>query len=211
MESGKLRAPLKRRRGMTMVELLGVMVVIAIIAGISIGGVLSGQERSRTTAALTAVSAYRDAFTNVCVAQPGVIADREANWVDAATYTSEHGLKKVVAKMNEYLESELMFFWDPTLKVYKSQGFDPWGEPYILTEYPVDPTGMINYFDASGAGSGKMCLSVWCTGNTEVVMTDKVINEDCFGAGLLYTNGLVDAQLHGFEETPFNTWQLKMQ
>ena len=203
---------MKRRKGMTMVELLGVMVVISIIAGVSVGGVLKGQERSRITQAQKAITAYRDAFTNVCVTSPGVVSDRTATWVDAATYSSEDGLKKVVAKMNDYLESPLMFYWDDTLKCYKSQGYDPWGEPYILTEYPVDREGLVNYFDASGAGKGRMCLSIWCTGNTDAIFGERKINEDCIGLGVVFYSGLVEHNVHGLnEQYPFTGWELKIQ
>ena len=99
---------MRRRRGMTMVELLGVMVVMAILATVAIGGIQAAQKRARDTSAMQSLNGFKDAFTTVCVMNPGIISDRGKNWTDSTSYTSENGLKKIVTKMNELLDDELM-------------------------------------------------------------------------------------------------------
>ena len=101
-----------RRSGMTLVELLGVMVVLAILGAIAVGGVLGGTENARSTAARTALHAYADAFTNVSVYTPGIVNDRASNWPDAAGYSGERSFHKMVQRMNELLDDKLDFTWD---------------------------------------------------------------------------------------------------
>lgn len=205
------REKLKRRSGMTMVELLGVMVVIAILASIAIGGVTSAQSRARDTSAMQALNGYKDAFTTVCVMNPGIIADRGNNWTDSTTYTSENGLKKVVTKMNELLDDELAMHWDVTQKCYVSMGQDPWGGNYILTEYPMDPAGSVNYYDPTAGGKGIMALAVWCTGNSDFV-SDGVITKDTRGVAMSYIGGLINTVPQGIDKANnLEGWVLKFQ
>lgn len=205
------REKLQRRSGMTMVELLGVMVVIAILASIAIGGVTSAQGRARDTSAMQALNGYKDAFTTVCVMNPGIITDRGKNWTDSTTYTSENGLKKIVTKMNELLDDELAMHWDVTQKCYVSMGQDPWGGNYILTEYPMDPAGSVNYYDPTAGGKGIMALAVWCTGNSDF-MSDGVIAKDTRGVAMSYIGGLIDTVSQGIDKANnLEGWVLKFQ
>ena len=107
---------LRRRPGMTMVELLGVMVVIGILGAIAIGGILSGTENARTTAVRTALQAYTDAFTNVSVYTPGIVNDRASNWPNSTEYTGKLSFHKTVQRMNELLDDKLDFAWDNDMK-----------------------------------------------------------------------------------------------
>lgn len=205
------RKKLRRRRGMTMVELLGVMVVIAILAAIAIGGVTSAQGRARDTSAMQALNGYKDAFTTVCVMNPGIITDRGKNWTDSTTYTSENGLKKVVTKMNELLDDELAMHWDVEQKCYVSMGQDPWGGNYILTEYPMDPAGGVNYYDPTAGGKGVMALSVWCTGNVDF-MSAGVITKDTRGVAMSYIDGIINTVQQGIDKANnLEGWVLKFQ
>lgn len=202
---------MRRRRGMTMVELLGVMVVMAILATVAIGGIQAAQKRARDTSAMQSLNGFKDAFTTVCVMNPGIISDRGKNWTDSTSYTSENGLKKIVTKMNELLDDELMMHWDVERKCYVSLGQDPWGGNFILTEYPIDPAGVINYYDPTAGGQGVMAISVWCTGNTDFE-AGNVVTKDSKGVALSYVSGLVNAQTQGIDsQNGLEGWLLKFQ
>lgn len=196
-----------RRRvvGTTLIELLGVMAVLAILATVAAGGVLFAQEKARISSAETSISAYRDAFISACSAHPGLVGDREAAWgADGSAYTSERGLQKLVIYMNEYLDGALALSWDPTNRYFKSFGTDPWGGYYILTDFPRVPGGT-NYYDPTVPGNeGIVSASVWVTGNNDSILLDQVVGEKSYGACLVFKDGLGSAVLPGFEgETEF--------
>lgn len=190
-----------RKAGTTLIELLGVMAVLAIIASVAIGGVMHAQERARVTSAETAIVAYRDAFLSACTAHPGLVGDRAAAWGDSETnYTSERGLGKLVAYMNEYLDGSLVLSWDPTNKYFISYGRDPWGGHYVLTEYPRIPGGT-NYYDPTVAGNeGIMAAAIWATGNNDSILGQQKVAKETYGACMSFKGGLVDTIMPGFED-----------
>lgn len=198
--------------GMTLVELLGVMAVLAILAAVGIGGIMSAQTRARETSVATALSAYEDAFVSVFATSPGVAKDRSNNWIDEATYTSEEALKRLIHHMNQALDDQLDLRWDSSLKCYTSYGTDPWGGNYVLTEYPILADGT-SYFDASAAGNeARMCVAVWATGNNDAVKQTKTIMEDCYGVGLMFVDGTATALYQGLnDEYNFTDATVKMQ
>ena len=196
---------------MTLVELIGVMAVIVIIASIGSGGVSRMQKMARESNTETAMRAYSNAFSNAVIMHPSAVSDRIKAWTGESTYTSKEGLARVVSVMNTYVEEELAFMWDDTLKAYVSRGVDEWGGNYILTEYPIQ-SGGVSYFDPSIDRVPRMCLSVWNTGVNDDIFVSKVVPENCYGICLIFQNGLVDERYHGFEgDTPFTGWTLRMQ
>ena len=200
-----------RRDGITMVELLGVMVVLALLASIGVGGASHMQSMARESNTNAALRAYYNAFSNAVITHPGIVSDRIKSWTGESTYSSEKGLERVVSIMNTYVEEDLALVWDDTLKAYVSRGADEWGGNYILTEYPEQPSG-VTYFDPSIDRVPRMCLSVWNTGINEDIITSKVVPENCYGAGMIFQNGLTSVIYHGVEDaTPFNGWTLRFQ
>lgn len=204
---------MRRRKGMTLIELLGVMVVLVVLAAIAIGGVMNSVYRSRVTSCLTAIDGYRSAFLNAAVSHPSVFSDRINHWGDGSNYSSKDGLKRIVAFMNEALDDNLQFYWNDEMKWYESVDNDPWGGKYILTEYPVsdnDPTH--NYYDASKDANGyKMfACSIWATGNNEVLTNDDpTIARDSYGVGLLFADGIVTPNFNGFNsKSPYEGYKL---
>lgn len=200
------------RRGVSLIELLGVMAVIVVLAGIAMGGIITAQGRARVTAAATAIDAYRAAFTNACISHPGVVNNRATAWSGESSYTSQQGLKKVVAHMNEFLDDELALYWDTELKCYVSMGLDPWNGHYILTEYP-ELTGTVSYFDPTVPGNqGIMALAIWVGGNTDAVQTTHTISQETYGIGLLFNSGIVTSFMQGFENTyTYTDYTVRMQ
>lgn len=213
MEENKIQLGVTAtRRGVTLVELLGVMAVITILAGIAMGGIITAQGRARTTTAATAIDAYRAAFTNACISHPGVVNNRATAWSGESGYTSQQGLKKVVAHMNEFLDDELVLYWDTELNCYASVGSDPWNGRYLLTEYP-ELSGTVSYYDPTVPGNqGIMALAVWVGGNTDVIQTTQTISQETYGIGLLFNSGLVTSFMQGFEDTyTYTGYTVRMQ
>lgn len=199
---------------MTLVELLGVMVVLAILATIAIGSVLRATERSRVTKALTAIDGYRSSFLNAVVSHPSVYGDRMKNWGDGATYTSEDGLKRAAAYMNETLDDNLHFYWNEEAGYYETTEKDPWGGTYILTEYPFsEEHPEADYYDcAKYPGDAYFSCSIWATGNNDALLSEgHIIADDSYGVCLLFSDGIVTPKFNGFEidGSPFEGYSLK--
>lgn len=192
---------LKRRHGITLVELLGVMVVLGILSIIAVGGVLSSQESARETTASSAISAYNDAFTTACITNPGIVSDRYVIVSGGGTYGSQEGFKRLVKYMNEVLEDTLDLHWDDSLKCYTSAGSDPWGGKYVMLEYPTGSASGADYSDPAAAGNeAVMACSIWCTGNTDDILVGKSVTDDCYGIGLVFTGGLGSSQYQRFND-----------
>lgn len=202
----------RRRCGMTLVELLGVMAVIAIISAIAIGGVLNAQERARVTSAMSSIDAYDNAFATACITHPGVVSDRYKIVEGGATYSSQEGLKRLVAYMNETLDDQLDLYWDEALKCYKSAGLDPWNGHYILTEYPSSPDGSVDYSNpAAEKNQATMPVAIWVTGNTDALLTAQIVTKDCYGIGLIFQGGLGSSLYQGFDEQySFTDYTIKL-
>ena len=208
-------ASLASRKGMTLVELLGVMVVLVILASLATGGILGGQEKARVASALTAVDAYKDAFSVTCITHPGIAGSRDAAWADEVTYSSQSGLAKLVNGINETVDDLLVLQWDDSLKCYRSTGTDPWGGYYVLLEYPVpaDPVANPSYWDPTVApGSSTFAVAIFATGNNDDILVNKIVGEESYGVGLTLAAGLISHQWHGFNDTlSFTDWSVKLQ
>lgn len=191
----------RRRRGVTLVELLGVMAVIAIISAVAVGGVLTAQEKARVTSAQSSIDAFDNAFATACITHPGVVGDRYEAASGGTNYRSEAGLKRLVSYMNETLDDSLDFYWDSSLSCYKSAGLDPWNGFYILTEYPVAPDGSVDYSDPTAEGiQSTMAVAIWATGNTDAILQSRTVTKDCYGIGLIFENGLGRSAYQGFDD-----------
>lgn len=192
---------LKLRKGVTLLELLGVMAILAIIASIAVGGILTSQERARVTSAMSSIDAYDNAFATACIINPGIVGDRYMIIEGGGTYNSEEGFKRLVKYMNETLDDSLDFHWDDTRKCYVSMGRDPWGGNYILSEYPVGSASGADYSDPSvEANQAVMACAIWCTGNTDSILVGKTVSKDCYGIGLVFKDGLGSSSYQGFDD-----------
>lgn len=123
---------LKRRVGTTMVELLGVMVVIAILAAIAIGGISAARDNANETSAQSDLRTYTTAVQQVAMLHPEIMkftAQKPANAVDV-----------LVGYINEQVEEKWKF---ETLAGATDSGGvatssikrDSWGNPYGLYVY----------------------------------------------------------------------------
>ena len=212
-KKGDNRPVTKRRPGITLVEVLGVMVVIAIIASIGIGSITSGQRRARRVSAINALEAYQGAFTNACVHHPGFVGERLRNYQDPSTYSGSQTYGRLVGEMNEFLEEGLKLYWDDSLKCFTSSGLDPWNGRYVLTEYPIDPAGSVNWFDPTADGIPRMCVSIWASGVTDDILTAKTVGPDAIGIALNFEGGIITTREQNIVEDvqELTDWTITMQ
>lgn len=203
-----------KKRGMTLVELMGVMVVLTILATVSGSGILKGQEKARVSSALSAIDAYESAFTVAATTHPSIVSSRAKAWADEVTYTSKDGLGRVAYYMNEILEDQLVLQWDDMLHCYRSAGVDPWGGYYILTEYPISADGATSYWDPTvEPGASTFACAIFSTGKDDLLLGDThTVSDDIHGVGLVLTSGLVTSNLHNFnDQLSFDGWTVKFQ
>ena len=205
----------RRRRGFSLPEALIVIVVVGVLMGVAVPSYSKSQEQTRVSNCEKAITAYSDAFTNATMTHPGLVKDRLKAWKDPTGYSSEKAYSKLVTYINNYVEDQLTFDWDPALLCYKSKGQDPWGGHYILTEYPDEPGGQ-SWLNPMQEGSVSMRFSIWATGNSdsllEVVDSEVTITEECYGAAFVFTDGLTSTILNNLEEdAPFIGHTLRLQ
>ena len=189
-----------KRRGMNMIELLGVMAVLVILIGIGVGNVLSGQEKARVTSAQQALSSYRGAFMQATVIKPAILSDRLDEWTAAggeSNYSSEDAFKRLVSLMNEALEDKLCLEWDANLACYRSRGKDPWGGHYILCEYPKSDAE--NRFNPASLGTVELSCSIWATGSNGTLLEEGRVSDESYGVGLVYSTGMCVDTYSGFD------------
>lgn len=181
-------------RGVTLTELMGVMIVMGILLGIGMGVVGTNVAHSKITAAETVLDDFRAAFSNACISHPSVINDRKDAASAAGGYTTQGGLYKVVFNMNSVLDDKYNFQWDSSYNAYVSEGEDPWHGKYVLREYPI--YGSYDFSDPLTCKSG-MYLSIWCYGKSESVLIDGKVSDTDMGVLLRYVDGQLFVEYTG--------------
>lgn len=201
-----------KRLGFTMIELLVVVAILVILAAVAIGVATSSQEKARKYRAQSELQNYVDAFTSAVASYPGLVNTRAAAWSDEASYTGLVGLKELVKGMNIFLSDDLDMYWDPEDLCYKSTGTDPWGDHYVLTEYPI-LEGTENYFDPTVAGNeSRACISIWSLVGHDWSALGEELSKDLIGVGIMQHDGIMDDRWHGLNgDTSFEGYTLKMQ
>lgn len=92
---------MKRRKGMTMVEMLGVMVVIAILSMIAIGGISAARDNANMTSVISDMRTYENSLKQVLMLHPEIMKYRP-NKPAAAVET-------LLSYINEQMEEEWAF------------------------------------------------------------------------------------------------------
>lgn len=148
MKQIKKKKPLQRRRGTTMVELLGVMVVIAILAAIAIGGIGAARDNANETSAQSDIKTYTTAIQQVVMIHPEVMKFTALSTPDANGNMTKpaNAIETLVGYINDQMEEQWKFEVlpnpDGSNKGLLSGGVatstikrDAWGNPYGLYIY----------------------------------------------------------------------------
>ena len=131
----------KSKKGSTLVELIGVMIVIAIIAAIAVGGIIAARDRANVTNTRSDLRTYENAVKQVMMAYPNIM-----KYEDATTVDGDAAITHVIDLINAQLETEWKFtqkFDNGTAAVENKSGAvaysetkrDAWGMPYALYIY----------------------------------------------------------------------------
>lgn len=136
----------KYRRGVTLVELLGVMAVVAILAAIAIGGITAARDSANETTVQSDIRTYQMAVQQALVQHPEIMkftATKPAN-----------GVEVLVGYINDQIEEQWKF--EVLTGATDSGGVagsaikrDAWGNPYGLYIYFDDKAPTYN--DKTGA------------------------------------------------------------
>lgn len=137
MKQIKKKKPLQRRRGTTMVELLGVMVVIAILAAIAIGGIGAARDNANETSAQSDIKTYTTAIQQVVMIHPEVM--KFTALADGSTKPA-NAIETLVGYINDQMEEQWKFEVLPGATLSGGVATstikrDAWGNPYGLYIY----------------------------------------------------------------------------
>ena len=158
----------RTRRGTNMVELLGVMAVIAILVGIAVGGISAARDTASETSARSDIKTYTTAIQQVLMMHPELMK------ITPTTHDDANEL--VVKYINEQLESAWQFecLAKPTGYTKESwsggiatsaQKRDAWDNPYGLYVYYDDvaaSASSVTYLKGVGGTYDPMVKSDSC-------------------------------------------------
>lgn len=143
----KERKPIfQKHRGMTLIELLGVMAVIAIISVIAIGGITAARDSANETSVQSDIRTYQTAVQQALVQHPEIMKFREGKPGDAA--------EVLMGYINDQLEEQWRFEAPATAStdcggIATSEiKRDAWNNPYGLYVYFDDQA--TSYTDKNG-------------------------------------------------------------
>lgn len=136
----------KAKKGSTLVELIGVMIVIAIIAAIAIGGIIAARDRANVTNTQSDLRTYENAAKQVMMAYPDIM-----KYKDGVTVS-----KDVIDLLNNQLETEWQFTGLTNNAGSGAIGYstikrDAWDMPYAL--YLYTDTQTTKYADKTKAAA----------------------------------------------------------
>lgn len=218
----------KKKKGVTLIELIGVMIIIAILLGIGGAAVSYGMQKSRETSVQSALKSYESAFSSIIMDRPGIqsttfdaIEAITADGAGAITYSSKEVHKETVALMNTILEPELQLAWNDTAGWYESVGNDPYGGKYIFTEVPVDLSTEPSYdpdtFDISAYvwdyskveyktadNAPVYTFVIASTGRTDSIDSRRVISEKDAAMKVSLTGGVLSTEVSGLGKYIFS-------
>lgn len=142
----KERKPIfQKHRGMTLIELLGVMAVIAIISVIAIGGITAARDSANETSVQSDIRTYQTAIQQALVQHPEIMKFVATNPADAN--------EVLMGYINDQLEEQWQFEalagnTDAGGIATSSIKRDAWNNPYGLYVYYDDQT--TKYTDRAG-------------------------------------------------------------
>jgi general secretion pathway protein G len=149
-----LRRLMRRRRAFSLIELLVVLVILALLAGIVLPRFLARQQDANVAAAKSQISSFKSALNLYMLDNNG------------QPPTAQQGLEALVvepsttprpAKWQKYLSDVSTIPLDPWGNPYLYEAPGPDGEDFIIVSYGADgkPDGSGNDADLNSNQSGK--------------------------------------------------------
>lgn len=215
-----------RRKGLTLIELLGVMAVVAIISAIAVGGITSARDAANETSVSSDIRTYQTAIQQVLVQHPEVMK-----------FTANKPAK-AASLFVEYLNSQLEELWkfemlddnaDSGAIAGSAIKRDAWNNPYGLYIYFDDlapkytdgsnkaltPSDSCVYIVVCSAGKnstgGPMGIdgANYKSDTRKITSTANMINNtdgvDDIGSIIRILNGDVYAATFGFDNATLGT------
>lgn len=116
------------RRGFTMIELIGAMVILAILTVAGISAVATAISNSRMSATQSDLAGFQSPIEQFLLENPQM--------------AKETDITKIATKLNTYLEGEMQFSSTPdaanTIANWQTKRLDPWDEPYRIYICPTN-------------------------------------------------------------------------
>ena len=200
---------MKPRRGLSTIELIVIITAVGILSAIGLANYSDSVEDTRVATCKGTVEDYLDVFTTVCGERPGLVRLKKDTWTTVDAYSAEQAFFKLVVSMNQLLDEEAQFYWDDSIKCWRSVGDDPWGGFYILTDHPESDTEKYVEYSASNYPENFLPLSIWATGNNDAVLETQTVTNECYGGAFVFRGGVVSSTLNGFDNSaPFEGFTL---
>lgn len=169
------------KRATNLVELIGVMIVIIIIAGIAIGGIIAARDKANITSAQSDIRTFQTAIQQVVMSHPEIMKYSDSK--------PANSVQNIVALVNDALEEDWQF---EVLSGVTGSGAvagstvkrDPWNNAYGLYIYTDDCTE--TYTDETG---------------TPLLPSDSCITIAVVSAGKNSTGGPVGVDGNNYDAT----------
>ena len=211
----------RRRRGSTLVELLGVMAVIAIISVIAVGGITAARDYANETSVQSDLRTFQTSIQQVLVQHPEVMKFTATNPANAADV--------FVSYLNDQMEEQWAFERlagnsDSGGVAGTSIKRDAWGNPYGLYIYfdtnattytnregtPLRDTDSCVYIAVVSAGKNSTGGPTGINGsninqdNRKLVAASEMVNNtdgvEDLGVSVRVLNGDVDTATFGLDK-----------
>ncbi len=183
-----------RKRGFTMIELIGAMIIIAILTVAGITAIATAISNSRMSATQTDLSGFQSPIEQFMLENPQMAKEKDVS--------------KIAAKLDEYLEGEMQFKTVPTetdaatatIEAWQTKRNDAWDEPFRIY---IDPA---NHSATQGKDDSKDTeLRIFVISNGKNSMTGANNNKDVDGDDDMFlmvqlVNGQVSHGMYGMRD-----------
>lgn len=165
----------KRRKGVTLVEIIIVIVIIAVLTGIGFWAGASAQESGKQSVALTDLRTFGTMATQMLYEHPQLMT--------ASSITTADGEKI----LNKYLGEE------STFSNGESEKTDAWGNPYEVMFSTADRE----------SGKQEFYVTIYSAGKNGEITTTSLDNDDC-GIVVALSDGAVITEMFGFKDSEYD-------
>lgn len=210
----------KRLRGLTLPELVVVMVIIGTLMVIGFNGYSKGLEQSRVTSTLSAFKSYESALSDIYGRHPSIqssLYEYKESLSNGEIFSSEVAYAELVSQLNASLEPQLQFKWNPAQSCYTSVGEDAYKGMYALVMAPVCVTDLgitdIDTFNSkeytwelddipvtTDTGAPMFSFAIVATGKSDIFTTRYLITDDIPSMIVTMSAGVITVERSGVNE-----------